>query len=139
MEQKIKITKQLLKSYLKRLREIPILEYELKQMLTTDAGIGNSTINDYQTGFPRPQSIVGFDRERYERRKAAIIMKKEKVKAIKEWVDSIEDGQTRCIFRMKYIEGMSWEKIAMNTGYTKSPDYPRIMICEKYLKEMEII
>lgn len=131
----IKITRKLLNDYKKIEREVPILEYELEQMRTTDAGIGNSTIYDYRDGYGRPQSVIGFDRELYEKRERALNNKKEQLKAIKRWISSIEDGQTRCIFQMKYIDGMNWIKIAAKTGYKGNPDYPRLYIRDKYLKE----
>lgn len=134
----IKITRKLLNNYKKIEREIPILEYELEQMKTTDAGIGNSTIYDYRDGYARPQSVIGFDWPLYEVRKKVIEHKKEELKAIREWVKSIPDGQTRCVFQMKYIDGMNWVKIAAKTGYKGNLDYPRIMIRDKYLKEMGI-
>ena len=131
----IKITRKLLNDYKKIEREVPILEYELEQMRTTDAGIGNSTIYDYRDGYARPQSVIGFDRELYEKRERALNNKKEQLKAIKKWISSIEDGQTRCIFKMKYIDGMNWIKIAAKTGYKGNLDYPRLYIRDKYLKE----
>lgn len=131
----IKITRKLLNDYKKIEREVPILEYELEQMRTTDAGIGNSTIYDYRDGYGRPQSVIGFDRELYEKRERALNNKKEQLKAIKKWISSIEDGQTRCIFQMKYIDGMNWIKIAAKTGYKGNLDYPRLYIRDKYLKE----
>ena len=134
----IKITRKLLKDYKKTMREIPILEYELKEMQTTDAGIGNSTIYDYRDGYAKPQSVIGFDWPRYEKRKKVLDRKKEEVKAAKKWIESIEDGQTRCIFRMRYIDGLEWVKIAIQTGYGGSHDYPRKCIRDAYLKEMGI-
>lgn len=128
----MQITRKLLKDYRKIKQEIPLLEMELKEMRETDSGIGNSTIFDYRTGQARPQSVIGFDWERYERRTARLEKKKQKVKAVEEWIDNIEDGQTRCVFRMFYIDGMSWIKIASKIGYNGNPDYPRIMIRDKY-------
>ncbi len=135
----IKITRKLLDDYRKIKREIPILEIELEEMKTTDSGIGNSTILDYRTGQPRPQSVVGFDRELYRRRKKTLEKKKAQIKAVEQWINQIEDGQTRCVFRMFYIDGMIWEKIAIKTGYSKSPDYPRKMIRDDYLKKQKIM
>lgn len=65
----IKITRKLLDNYRKLKREIPVLGLELDEMMNGEAGLGNSTIFDYSTGFARPQSVVGFDQERYDRRK----------------------------------------------------------------------
>lgn len=135
----IKVTRKLLDDYRKIKREIPLLETELKEMRETDSGIGNSTIFDYRTGQARPQSVIGFDWERYEKREAKLERKKEKSKAVEEWINNIEDGQTRCVFRMFYIDGMTWEKIAIKMGYSKSPDYPRKMIRDDYLKKQKIM
>nr|DAH06950.1 MAG TPA: hypothetical protein [Caudoviricetes sp.] len=33
---------------------------------------------------------------------------------------------------------MKWEKIAEKTGYSQSPDYPRLMIRDKYLIQKQI-
>lgn len=134
----IKITKKLLDDYRKMKREIPLLELELKNMVQGDNGFNNSTIFDYRDGYPKPQSVVGFDWPLYEHRKKVLSGKKNKVKAVETWINAIEDGQSRCVFRMFYIEGMKWEIIASKTGYSNSPDYPRLMIRDKFLKELGI-
>ena len=134
----IKITRKLLDNYRGIKKEIPLLEIELKEMITTDSGIGNSTILDYRTGQARPQSVVGFDKELYDRRERSLKKKKAQVKAVEQWINQIEEGQTRCIFRMYYIDGMTWIKIADKTGYSKSPDYPRLHIRDEYLKKRKI-
>lgn len=135
----IKITRKLLGDYRRLKRQIPILELELVEMWDGDNGFNNSTVFDYRTGQARPQSVVGFDWKLYERRQKTLEHKKERCRAVERWVDAIEDGQARCVFRMFYMEGMSWEKIADKTGYSKSPDYPRLMIRDKYLKEHKIL
>ncbi len=130
----IKITKRLLEDYKKLKREIPILEAELQEMITTEAGMGNDTIFDYRDGYPKPQSVVGFNWPLYESRKRVLERKKEKIKAVEQWINAIEDGQTRCVFRMRYIDGMNWVKIAAKTGYRGNHDYPRRHIRDKYLQ-----
>ena len=74
----MQITRKLLKDYRKIKQEIPLLEMELKEMRETDSGIGNSTIFDYRTGQARPQSVIGFEWERYERRTARLENKSSK-------------------------------------------------------------
>lgn len=135
---KIKITRKLLNDYRKTMREIPLLEAELDGLWLTEKGMGNSVILDYRDGFPRPQSVVGFDQDRYNLRKKILDGKKAKVAAVKKWIDNIEDGQTRCVFRMFYMDGMSWLKIAQETGYGANEDYPRLHIRDKYLKKCKI-
>lgn len=134
----IKITKRLLEDYKRLKREIPILEAELKEMISTEAGMGNDTILDYRDGYPKPQSVVGFNWPLYENRNRVLERKKEKLKAVEQWINSIEDGQTRCVFRMRYIDDMNWVKIAAKTGYRGNHDYPRLYIRDKYLKESGI-
>ena len=64
--------------------------------------------------------------------------KREKCKAIENWINAIEDTTTRCVFKMYYIDGLTWEKIAMKIGYAGNPDYPRLVIRDRYLKKMQI-
>ena len=134
----VRITRELLDGYQKHKKEIPLLENEIHELWTTEKGFGNSVILDYREGFPRPQSVVGFDGALYERRKAVLAKKKEMVKAVEEWINGIEDGQTRCVFRMYYIEGLTWAKIARKTGYGGNADYPRLHIRDDYLKNQGI-
>lgn len=132
------MTRKLLDNYRKTKKEIPLLEAELRDMQEGDNGLGNSTIFDYQTGHPRPQSVVGFDWPLYERRQKELNRKKSEVLAVEKWINFIDDGQTRCVFRMFYIDGMSWKKIAERTGHKKNVDYPRLYIRDAYLKKMKI-
>lgn len=134
----IKITKKLLSDYRKIKRSIPLLETELQEMKETDAGIGNSTVFDYRTGYGRPQSVIGFDGDLYTRRKKTLEKKKEQVRAVEQWINQIEEGQARYVFKMFYINGMTWEKIALKTGYSNSPDYPRLHIRDAYFDKCGI-
>lgn len=136
----IKITRKLLDDYRKLKREIPVLDQELKDMQQGDNGFNHSVIMDYRTGEPRAQSVVGFDWPLYERRQKILATKKAKVKAVEKWIEAIEDGQTRCVFRMFYKDGMSWMKIAEKIKATgdHAEDYPRICIRDVYLKKVGI-
>lgn len=135
---KIKVTRDLLDHYRKLKQEIPVLELELQMMKNTDTGLGNSVILDGRTGYPRLQSVVGFDQKKYDRREKILERKKEKVKVMDQWIDDIKDGQTRCVFRMFYKQGMTWKAIAKQIGMPYNEDYPRLMIRDKYLKNQGI-
>ena len=89
----IKITRKLLGSYRKMKREIPTLEEELEEMKQGDNGLCNSTILDYRTGEPRPQSVVGFNQDLYDRRQKILDGKKAKCKAVEKWINAIEMGR----------------------------------------------
>lgn len=134
----IKITRKLLDDYRKLKREVPLLETELEEMKQGDNGLGNSTINDYRTGQARPQSVVGFDWKLYEHRRGVLDYKRAKAEAVEKWINAIEDGQTRCVFKMFYVDGMGWVKIADRTGYGGNADYPRKYIRDKYLQEQGV-
>jgi len=134
----VEMTRAKLDGYRKLVQEIPILECELRELWLTDKGMGNSVIINGKNGSKKPESVVGFDHERYNRRKESLQRKKEEARAIREWIEAIEDGQTRCVFRMFYVDGMTWERIASKTGHRGSPDYPRLYIRDAYLKKMKI-
>ena len=55
------MTRKELNGYIRYKQEIKLLETELEEMKNTDAGLGNDTVFDYRSGYPKPQSVVGFD------------------------------------------------------------------------------
>ena len=134
----IKITKQLLQDYDKIKREIPLLRAEINEMQYSDSGLGSSTIIDYHKGFPRPQAVVGFDQEKYERRVKRLREKERQVAVVEEWIENIEDDRARLVFQMFYIKRFSWTKIAKIMGYPGSPDSVRIRVRDDYLKKCGI-
>ena len=141
---KIKITKKLLDEYRKTKIEIPLLELELHEMWTTEKGFGNSVILNGKNGSKKPETVVGFDQERYDRRKLILQNKREKARAVERWIESIEDVETRMVFKMYYTEGLTFETISIKLGhirngnYNRSGDYIRMYIRDKFLKENEI-
>lgn len=126
-----------MKDYSRYKREIPLLEMELSEMLTSEAGLGSSTINDYTRGYPRAQAVIGFDDELYKHRKTILNNKKSKVAAVEEWIEKIENVQTRTVFKMRYTQNKSWKKIAKEIGFAGREDYVRIRIRDEYLKNVE--
>ena len=134
----VEMTRAKLDGYRKLVQEIPILECELRELWLTDKGMGNSVIINGKNGSKKPESVVGFDHERYNRRKESLQRKKEEARAIREWIEAIEDGQTRCVFRMFYKQNMTWKAIAKQIGMPHNEDYPRLMIRDKYLKNQGI-
>ena len=136
---KIKITRKLLDEYRKTKTEIPLLEQELHEMWTTEKGFGNSVILNGKNGSKKPETVVGFDRERYERRKLILQNKREKARGVERWIDSIEDVETRMVFKMYYTEGLTFEAISIKMGGVRSGDYIRLKIRDKFLKDQKIL
>ena len=127
-----------LETYPKLCKDIPLLEAEIRLMKEGDNGLGNDTVFDYQTGFPRPQSVIGFDWPLYEKRLAQLERMKQRKARIDAWIEEIEDVRTRTVFKMKYQKGKSWADIAKALGYRVNADYPRIRIRDEYLKQKNI-
>ena len=136
---KIKITRKLLDEYRKTKIEIPLLEQELHEMWTTEKGFGNSVILNGKNGSKKPETVVWFDRERYERRKLILQNKREKARGVERWIDSIEDVETRMVFKMYYTEGLTFEAISIKMGGVRSGDYIRLKIRDKFLKDQKIL
>ena len=59
----------------------------------------------------------------------------ERIKApIVEWINTIDNDQTRLIFRMRFIRGLSWKEVALVVGGRNSEDSVR-MACYRYIGE----
>lgn len=131
----MEVTRKMLEDYRKIKAEIPLLEYELRKMRLTDAGFGNTVILNGKNGSKKPETVVGFDQERYDRRKEILRRKKEKTRAVERWIDSIDDAETRMVFKMYYTEGLGFESISIKLGRIRSGDYIRMYIRDKFLKK----
>lgn len=131
----MEVTRKMLEDYRKIKAEIPLLEYELKEMRLTDAGFGNTVILNGKNGSKKPETVVGFDQARYDHRKAVLQQKKDQAAAVERWIDSIDDAETRMVFKMYYTEGLGFESISIKLGRIRSDDYIRMYIRDKFLKK----
>lgn len=90
--------------------EILELDYVLNNRWKSDTMIGNDVVFDYSTGYPMPQSVVGFDQKRYERLQDRDLRRKKRLEKeceeVEQFVEDIEDTQLHSIFRMYYIDGV---------------------------------
>ena len=103
------MTKERLESYRSNKMEILELDYVLENRWQSDTMIGNDVIFDYSKGYPMPQSVTGFDYEKYSRLQERDLRRKKKLesecKEIEDFVSGITDSVTRRIFRIYYIDG----------------------------------
>lgn len=103
------MTKERLESYRSNKMEILELDYVLGNRWRSDTMIGNDVILDYSKGYPMPQSVTGFDYEKYSRLQDRDLRRKNKLEAeckeIEDFVSGITDSVTRRIFRIYYIDG----------------------------------
>ena len=129
------MTKEILMSYRSKKDEIRELEYILKHRWEDEGLIGNDVIFDYSTGYPMPQSVVGFDYEKYKRLQDRDMNRKEKLQKeceeIEEWVEAIQDSLTRRIFRMCFVEGRRQKDVAKAVHLEKSTVSKKI---DKYMQ-----
>ena len=112
----VEMTRERLEGYRSCREEIQELQYKLDHLGDGDSMIGNDVIMDYRDGFPRPQSVVGYDYDKYERLRKAYESRIAKLQAeceeVELWIEAIQDSLTRRIFRMYYIDGMRQSHIA---------------------------
>lgn len=113
---RVEITKELLQGYRSKKDEILELDYILKNRWRDEGLIGNDVIFDYSKGYPMPQGVVGFDKEKYDRLQDRDQRRKEQLEQecveIEEWVEVITDSITRRIFRMCFVEGRKQKAVA---------------------------
>lgn len=118
------MTRERLEGYKSKKEEIQELEYKLRHLGEGDSMIGNSTIMDYRSGYPQPQTVVGVDWKRYDNTKARYSHRIQKLQTecdeIEQFVEAISDSLTRRIFRMYYIDGISQERVARNIHVSQS-------------------
>lgn len=112
----MEITKEALTSYQSKKAEIKELEWNLNNRWKSENMIGNDVIFDYSKGYPMPQSVIGFDQEKYEKQQDWDLRRKELLEAeckeIEDFVEAIPDSLTRRIFRLYYIEGKKQKEVA---------------------------
>ena len=120
----MEMTRERLEGYRSCREEIQELQYKLDHLGEGDSLIGNDVIMDYRDGFPRPQSVVGYDYDKYERLRKAYESRIEKLQAecaeVELWIEAIPDSLTRRIFRMCFVNRMPLQKIGQKVHMDKS-------------------
>lgn len=120
----MEMTKERLEAYKSNKEEIRELRYKLEHLGEGDSLIGNDVIKDYRTGYPRPQSVVGYDYEKEDRLRTAYQARIQKLEAecaaVELWIEAIPDSLTRRIFRMYFMDGMPLQKIGQKVHLDKS-------------------
>lgn len=132
----MEMTRERLEQYRSNVQEIRELTYKLDHLGEGDSLIGNDVIMDYKKGYPRPQSVVGYDydlearrRERYESLRGKLQAENDN---IEEFVFGILDGRVRRIFQLYFLEGKSMEQVARKVHFSRSQAYKKI---EQILKD----
>ena len=136
--------KDILKQYNSLIDEIKELEKDIEQMqnfkVEHDKVTGSNNEFPYQ---PRSFTIEGYNIQDVDKlNKKKEILKERKSKCedtklqIEEFISTIPDSLTRRVFRYRYIDGLSWQAIAMRIGKVHE-SYPRRDVHDKYLEGLE--
>ena len=103
------MTRERLAAYRSNKAEILELDYMLQNRWKSDPMIGNDVVFDYSRGYPMPQSVVGFDQDKYERLQDRDLKRKERLEKeceeVEQFVEAIRDSMTHRIFRIYFIDG----------------------------------
>ena len=120
----MEMTRKRLEDYRSEKAEIAELKHKLAHLGEGDSLIGNDTIFDYRSGYPKPQAVVGYDFERearlrdtYQKRIAKL---EHQCAEVEKWVEEIPDSLTRRIFRMYFIEGQTQQCIGKTLNMDRS-------------------
>ncbi|MDD2960400.1 MAG: hypothetical protein PHR92_18105 [Lachnospiraceae bacterium] len=120
----MEMTKEYLEAYKSKKEEIRELRYKLDHLCDGDNLIGNDTVFDYRTGYPQPQSVVGYDQDKEWRLRNLYTTKiarlLEECTETETWVEGIPDSLTRRIFRMYFLDGLSQKTIAKRAHLDQS-------------------
>lgn len=133
------MTRERLAAYRSNKAEILELDYMLQNRWKSDTMIGNDVVFDYSKGYPMPQSIVGFDQDKYERLQDRDLKRKERLEKeceeVEQFVEAIQDSMTRRIFRIYYIDGrvsVNQEEVSKKVHLERSTISKKI---DNYLKD----
>lgn len=120
----MEMTRKRLEDYRSEKAEIAELKLKLAHLGEGDSLIGNDTIFDYRSGYPKPQAVVGYDYDREQKLRDTYRKRIEKLEQqcaeVEQWVEAIPDSLTRRIFRMYFLERTKQKKIAKSVHLSQS-------------------
>ena len=110
------MTKERLKQLKALTQEAEHLQEQIKNLPFRTGNYVADSAKDYRTGFPRTITIRGYSTEEYDKLKSKLEKKLRKIQEeiieIENWLDGIDDPQTRVIFRRIYADGLPQEQVA---------------------------
>ena len=126
------MTKKDLAQYRSLCAEILELETSIKE------NTEHSTVRGSDTEFPylsHPMQVSGVQ-DTTDNQKTLIRVRKLKLKKqeIETFIENIEDSLTRRIFRLHFIKGFTWVKVAMQLDGDNTPDGVRMTV-KRYLQK----
>ncbi|MCO7124158.1 hypothetical protein NIA71_19760 [Ihubacter massiliensis] len=118
------MTKERLKKLKALIKEAEHLEEQIRDLPFRTGSYVADSAKDYRTGFPRTILIRGYSTEQYDRLKRRLNEKlcsiQSEISKLEQWLDGVEDPQTRDILRLQYVNGLTQEEIAEELGYSRA-------------------
>lgn len=118
------MTKERLKKLKALIKEAEHLEEQIRDLPFRTGPYVADSAKDYRTGFPRTILIRGYSAEGYYKLKRRLGEKLCSIQAeiadLEQWLDGVEDPQTRDILRLQYVNGLTQEEIAEELGYSRA-------------------
>ncbi len=138
----------ILKQYTDLKIEIKELEKELIRIRQKEIELVHDSVIRSKPTFPYNEQIInimGKDEKEYQEKNKKIqaiyeILKERKIKCmdlviqIEQYISKIPDSQLRLIFRLRYIQDLTWQAIAFRIG-KHDESYPRWKHA-KYIEEL---
>lgn len=116
------MTKERLKKLKALIKEAEHLEEQIRDLPFRTGPYVADSAKDYRTGFPRTILIRGYSAEGYYKLKRRLGEKlcsiQDEIAELEQWLDGVEDPQTRDILRLQYVNGLTQEEIAEELGYS---------------------
>ena len=114
------MTKEELKEYIETKREIKIIEEKIEFLESKKTSIKSMIIDD----MPKPEpeqdrlgELLGEIEELIEQyNKKQLRLTKQQLE-IENCIDKLDNSKERNIMRLRYLEGMKWEKICVEVNY----------------------
>lgn len=92
----------------------------------------HDTVRGSDAEFPflsHPMQVKGLQATEDNQKTLASLRKLEiKKREIENFIDNIEDSLTRRIFRLRFIEGFNWVRVAIGVGGNNTPDGVRMSV-----------
>ena len=117
------MNKERLKKLRSLIKEAEHLEIEIEDVRFQPSEKLADTTKDYRTGYPHTIMIEGYGDNRYAELKRRLYEKLGRIQAerweLENWLDAVQDPETRDILRLQYIDGLTQEEIADELGYVR--------------------
>lgn len=115
------MTKEELKEYLETKREIKIIEEKIEYLESKKTSIKSMIIDDMPKPEPEQdrlgQLLVQIEEliDLYNEKQDKLFKQQMK---IEKCIDKLDNSKERNIMRLRYLEGMKWEKVCVETNYS---------------------